>query len=220
MDPEIRRAELRCACEALGIAAPIFLGYRDSGMETWTPKAGAFVLADRDEIVERVVAEMRRLKPAAVVTFDAGGGYGHPDHARVSDVTTAAFERIRGKPGAPRVLYHQTTPRSDAERMVDEWAKNDTKPDGKPPTEDDLLQRRRFLELARPDDEITTRVDVRPVMDRKRAAFACHASQLRPEDWNLEDEAQWEEMLATEVFVRIVPRPAAGQRETALMGLA
>jgi N-acetyl-1-D-myo-inositol-2-amino-2-deoxy-alpha-D-glucopyranoside deacetylase len=188
-------------------------------MENWTPKPGAFVLADRDEVVERIAAEMRRLKPAVVVTFDPGGGYGHPDHTRVSEVATAAFERVRGESGGPLSLYHQVFPRSDAERMVQEWAKNDTKPNAKAPTEDDLLQRRRFVELARPDEEITTRVDVRAVIDRKRAALACHASQLRPEDWNVEDEAQWEESLATEAFVRVVPIPAPAERETTLAGL-
>jgi LmbE family N-acetylglucosaminyl deacetylase len=219
MDPEIRRDELRCACDALGIEPPIFLGYRDSGMENWTPKPGAFVLADRDEIVERVIEEIRRLRPAVVVTFDPGGGYGHPDHRRISDVATAAFEQILAEPGAPRSLYHQANSRSDAEKMVAEWSKNDTKPDGKPPTEDDLLQRRRFLELARPDDEITTRVDVRVVLDRKRRAFECHASQLRPEDWEAEDLERFEESLGTELFVRVHPAPAAGEFETALAGL-
>src|SRR5205807_1521247 len=112
--------ELRCACQALGVAEPIFLDYRDSGMENWTPKPGAFVLADRDEVVARVASEMRRLRPAVVVTFDPGGGYGHPDHTRISDVTTAAFDRLRGEPGSPRALYHQAFPRSQAEAMVQE----------------------------------------------------------------------------------------------------
>ena len=126
--------------------------------------------------------------------------------------------RLRGQPGAPRALYHQAIPRSDAERMVAEWSKGDDKPDGKPPTEDDLLQRRRFLELARPDEEITTRVDIRPVMERKRAAFACHASQLRPEDWEADDIERFEESMGQEIFVRVEP-PAAGEQETWFMGL-
>jgi LmbE family N-acetylglucosaminyl deacetylase len=218
MDPEIRRNELRCACDALGIAEPIFLGYRDSGMENWTPKPGAFVLADRDEIVGRIAAEIRRLRPAVVVTFDPGGGYGHPDHRLVSDVTTEAFDRVRGEPGAPTALYHQAIPRSDAEKMVAEWSRNDDKPDGKAPTEDDLLQRRRFLELSRPDNEISTRINVRPVLERKLKAFACHASQIRAEDWNTQ-EAEWEAALATELFVRVQPPPAEGETETNLLGL-
>jgi LmbE family N-acetylglucosaminyl deacetylase len=218
MDPEIRIRELRCACQALGINEPIFLGYRDSGMENWQPKEGAFVLADRVEIVGRLVAEIRRLTPAVIVTFDPSGGYGHPDHRLVSDVATAAFEATRGTPDGPRALYHSAIPRSDAEQMVAEWSKGDDRPDATGPTEDDLLQRRRFLELARPDDEITTRVDVRQVMDRKRAAFACHASQMRRDDWDDEARERFEESLSSEIFVRVWPAPAHGEQETALTG--
>jgi LmbE family N-acetylglucosaminyl deacetylase len=219
MDPEIRRDELRCACRELGAAPPIFLEYRDSGMETWTPKPGAFVLADREEIIQRLMTEIRRLRPSVVLTFDPGGGYGHPDHRLISDVATAAFERLRGEPDSPRVLYHQAVPRSDAERLVAEWSTADTGANGRAPTEDDLLQRQRFLELARPDEDITTRVDIRPVLDRKRAAFACHASRIRADSWNDEARERFEESFSTEVFVRVWPKPAAGEQETALSGL-
>jgi LmbE family N-acetylglucosaminyl deacetylase len=219
MDPEIRIRELRCACEALGVNPPIFLGYRDSGMENWTPKEGAFVLADREEIIGRLLDEIRRLRPAVILTFDPGGGYGHPDHRRISDVATAAFDRLQGEADAPRTLYHQAMPRSLAEQMVAQWAKADTTPDGKPPTEDDLLQRRRFIELARPDEDITTRVDTSAVMDRKRAAFACHASQLRQDEWDDESRQGFEESLRTEIFVRVWPAAQPGEEENALSGL-
>jgi LmbE family N-acetylglucosaminyl deacetylase len=217
MDPEIRMRELRCACAALGISEPIFLGYRDSGMENWTPKEGAFVLADRDEVVERLKREIRRLRPAVVITFDPGGGYGHPDHRRISETATAAFDALQGEPGAPRTLYHSATPRSDAERMIEQWSKAPGA-DGKEPTADDLLQRQRFLELARPDEDITTRVDVTTVMDRKRAAFACHESQMRFDDWDDEARAGFEESMTKEVFIRVSPPTAAGEQETALSG--
>jgi LmbE family N-acetylglucosaminyl deacetylase len=107
--------------------------------------------------------------------------------------------------------------------MVDEWASNDLKPEGKPPTEDDLLQRRRFLELARPDEDITTRIDVRPVMDCKRAAFACHASQIRPDEWQDQEDAEaaqrFEESMGVELFVRVEPEAAPGETESTLYGL-
>jgi mycothiol S-conjugate amidase len=223
MDPEIRIGELRCACEALGINPPIMLGYRDSGMENWAagPKPGSFVLADADEVVGRIVDEFRRLRPATVVTFDPGGGYGHPDHRRVSEVTTAAFERIRDEPGAPRALYHSAMPRSIAEAMVAEWTKSAEKPDAPPQTEDDVIQRQRFLELATPDEQITTRVDVRAVLDRKLAAFACHESQMRNMDdgWTDEAREQFEQGMGTETFVRVWPTPVAGESEAGLSGL-
>lgn len=221
MDPEIRRDELRCACRALGIDEPIFLGYRDSGMENWPRKPGSFVDVDREEVIERIVAEIRRLRPAVVLTFDPGGIYGHPDHVLVSDVASEAFRRAHAEPGGPAVLYHHALPRSWAEKMIEGWQAGDARPDAKPPTEDDLLQRRRFIELARGDDEITTTIDVRPVLGRKRAAFACHASQINADEFeNAQDAERMEESLGVELFIRVVPPPAPGEQEAWITGLA
>jgi LmbE family N-acetylglucosaminyl deacetylase len=220
MDPAIRQAELRCACRALGIADPIFLGYRDSGMENWSRKPGAFADADPEEAIGRIVAEIRRHRPAVVVTFDPGGIYGHPDHVRVSDVASEAFRRCRLEPGGPSVLYHQALPRSWAERMVAEWSAADQRSDARAPTDDDLLQRRRFVELARPDEDITTTIDVRPALDRKRKAFECHASQFRDRAGQDEDDAErMAEAFATELFIRVVPEPEPGEQETWFRGL-
>lgn len=220
MDPEIRRNELRCACRALGIDEPIFLGYRDSGMENWARKPGSFVEEDRESVIERIVVEIRRLRPGAIITFDPGGIYGHPDHVRVSDVATEAFMRAHAEPDGPTALYHLAMPRSWAQKMIDGWQKGDTKPDAKPPTEDDLLQRRRFIELARADEEITTTIDVRSALDRKRAAFACHASQINVEEFeSAEDAERMEESLGVELFIRVVPPPVPGEQETWISGL-
>ena len=219
MDPEIRRDELRCACAALGIHAPVFLGYRDSGMETWTPKSGAFVLADREEVVARLVEEVRRLRPAVIVTFDAGGIYGHPDHVRVHEVATEAYRRTSGEPGGPTALYHQGLPRSWAERMIQIWSGTGDGGEAAAPTEDDLLQRQRFLELARPDEDITTSIDVRAVLDRKHAAFRCHASQIRPEDEGRRDAEAFEDAIGVEVYIRVDPPPEPGEAETWFRGL-
>jgi LmbE family N-acetylglucosaminyl deacetylase len=222
MDPEIRRSELRCACRVLGAEEPIFLDYRDSGMENWERKAGTFAEVDRDEVVERIVGEIRRLRPAVVVTFDPGGIYGHPDHVRISETATEAFNRAHRETGGPIALYHHALPRSAAEAMAAEWASGDEKPDAKPPTEDDLLQRRRLIELARPDEDLTTTIDVRAGLARKRAAFECHASQVQRDDFEFEDAAgaeRMEELFGTEVFIRVVPAPAPGEQEAWFVGL-
>jgi LmbE family N-acetylglucosaminyl deacetylase len=220
MDPEIRRDELRCACEAMGIAPPIFLGYRDSGMESWTPKPGAFVLADEAEVVERIAAAIRAVRPAVIITFDPGGIYGHPDHVTVSARATAAFERTHAEPGGPAVLYHQVVTRTDIERMMEGWARQAAE-SGEPrePTEDDLLQQRRFMELSRPDEDVTTVIDVSSVVDQKLGALACHESQMRNE---MADPAARDDMkkwLGIEKFVRVIPPPAPGEHETRLSGL-
>lgn len=221
MDPAIRMDELRCACRALGIDEPVFLGYRDSGMENRTPKEGAFVLADRDEVIGRLLDAIRRLRPAVVVTFDPGGIYGHPDHVRVSELASEAFRRAHMEADGPLALYHQALPRSFAEKMIAEWESNDRVPDARAPTEEDLIQRRRFIELARPDADLTTTIDVRSALARKQAAFRCHASQFRPDQLDdAEDTERMEAEWGVELFIRVVPAPEPGERETWLLGLA
>jgi LmbE family N-acetylglucosaminyl deacetylase len=51
----------------------------------------AFVQAPREEAIGKVVALMRALRPQVVITFGPYGGYGHPDHIRIHEVTLAAF---------------------------------------------------------------------------------------------------------------------------------
>jgi LmbE family N-acetylglucosaminyl deacetylase len=223
LDPELRRSELRCAMTALGVAEPIFLGYGDSGMEGWAKPAGCLALADEEEVIERLVSVIRDLRPATVVTFDPGGIYGHPDHVTISARASEAFRRAAAEPDGPTTLYHQALARGDLAQwgaMEAQWTalrgEEPTAP--KEPTADDLLQQQRFVELARPDDEITTHVDVRTVLDRKLAALGCHASQVR-EDWSIAPREMLDAWLGRETFVRVEPPPLQGERETALRGV-
>ena len=223
LDPELRRGELRCAMTALGVAEPIFLGYGDSGMEGWVKPAGCLALADEEEVVERLVSVIRGLRPATIVTFDPGGIYGHPDHVTISARATAAFRRAAAEPGGPTTLYHQALARSDLAQwgeMQAQWAalRGDEPSAPTEPSADDLLQQQRFVELARPDDEVTTHVDVRPVLDRKLAAFGCHASQVR-EDWSIAPREMLDAWMGRETFIRVEPPPLPGERETALRGV-
>ncbi len=161
MDRDIRRGELRRAMAALGVAEPIFLGYRDSGMENWPRPAECFATADAGEVVARLVEIIRELRPATVLTFDPGGIYGHPDHVAISAHATAAYWQVAAEGGRP--CPAGALPRGPAAlRASSRWAGSGTssrRADGPPPapTEDDLLQARRFGELARPDEEITAR---------------------------------------------------------------
>src|SRR5690349_12854877 len=103
-----RIAELSAALSALGLDGPVFLGgagrWRDSGMEGTPPRHWQrFVDADPREAVGALVAIIRELRPHVVVTYDAVGGYGHPDHIHVHDVTMAAVAASSGSdyPGEP-----------------------------------------------------------------------------------------------------------------------
>lgn len=223
LDPELRRGELRCAMAALGVGEPIFLGYGDSGMEGWARPDGCLALADAEEVVGRLVEIIRALRPATIVTFDPGGIYGHPDHVAISARASEAFRRAAAEPGGPTTLYHQAIARGDLAawgEMEARWAelRGDAAGEPKEPTADDLLQQRRFVELARPDEDFTTRVDVRAILDRKLAAFGCHASQVR-DSWSAAPPDLLEAWLGREAFIRVEPPPLPGERETALRGV-
>jgi LmbE family N-acetylglucosaminyl deacetylase len=221
MDPEIRRAELACACRELGAAEPIFLGYRDSGMEGWGAPPGSLSLAPRDEVVDRMLAVIRRLSPAVVVTFDPGGVYGHPDHVACSAAATEAYRRARAEPGGPVALYQQALPRSAVAAMraaMEEERRRSGRAD--PPTEDELRQQQAFERLARPDEEITAVIDIRPTLDRKLAALACHDSQMRGQQWtDGEHRQELERRWGQETFVRVDPPPAPGEHEDRFVSL-
>lgn len=76
----IREEELRSAAAVLGIQEVSFLDYVD----------GEFDKADPQEAVSKIAAQIRRVQPQVVVTFDQNGLYGHPDHIAVCQFTTSA----------------------------------------------------------------------------------------------------------------------------------
>jgi len=109
-----RELELVRAARALGIADRFWLGlaparraslpsrhYLDSGM-TWIRPglAGpatdvedeALVRAPFAEMTDDIRALIAYLRPSLVISYDHGGGYGHPDHVRVHEATLAAAQ--------------------------------------------------------------------------------------------------------------------------------
>ncbi|OBG68168.1 N-acetyl-1-D-myo-inositol-2-amino-2-deoxy-alpha-D-glucopyranoside deacetylase [Mycobacterium sp. E735] len=90
-----RIGELTAALRELGVGEPHYLGgagrWRDSGMRG-TPgrRRQRFIDADEREAVGALVAIIREYRPHVVVTYDPGGGYGHPDHVHTHTVTTRA----------------------------------------------------------------------------------------------------------------------------------
>ena len=116
-----RREELRRAMATLGVhhrvlgedpGRGVLSRWRDSGM-AGTPTAAnpaAFVNADPAEAAALVAAVVAEVRPSVVVTYDAHGGYGHPDHIQAHRVTCAA---VAGLPEHERpALYAVVTPRS------------------------------------------------------------------------------------------------------------
>jgi len=87
----VREAELRLACERLGITTVRCLDHVDGTL------ADARFPALVDEVAE-IIGEFR---PDVVITFGPDGGYGHPDHVTISAVTTAACQRAVGPGHGP-----------------------------------------------------------------------------------------------------------------------
>ena len=93
------------------------LGYHDSDMmgRPGNLDPRNFWQADLDEAAGRLVWLIRRYQPDVITTYNAFGGYGHPDHIRTHDVA------VRGVPagrrsglvsGAARPEHGGTGPRS------------------------------------------------------------------------------------------------------------
>jgi LmbE family N-acetylglucosaminyl deacetylase len=116
----LRAYELDCAVKALGLAGLFKLGYRDSNMQG-TPENNhpdCMAMAPVDEAAGRIVKIFREIKPDVVITHDAGGSYGHPDHIATHKATEKAFfdagdkEKYpkAGKPFQPSKLYYMVNP--------------------------------------------------------------------------------------------------------------
>jgi len=90
---QLRLAEMKCATQVLGLAGVFDLGYRDSGMRGSEDNKlpDALAMAPIEEVTGRMVKIIREIKPDVVITHDAGGGYGHPDHIVTHNATVKAF---------------------------------------------------------------------------------------------------------------------------------
>lgn len=213
-----REAELRRSCAILGIQDLHLLGYRDSGM-AGTPankSSASFVRADFEEATGRVCRLLREVRPDVVVTFDRGGGYGHPDHIQIHKVTTAAVEAAADPARFPehqlpawRVpkFYYGATPRSRWEHFGEEIDKRGLDI-SLPLTADD------FSKYMASDEDVTTNVDVRPYLHQKRQAMLIHDSQVGTGNiFVVLPEDLFAQMLGTESFTRIHSMVPAPERE-------
>jgi len=113
---EVRHAELTEACAILGVGELHWLGYHDSGMEgaASNREPDSFWTTPLDGIVERLVGIIRDFRPDVVVTYDAHGAYGHPDHVQAHRATLLAVEAaqharflldLRDDPAAAEARY-------------------------------------------------------------------------------------------------------------------
>ncbi|MDQ3412994.1 MAG: PIG-L family deacetylase [Chloroflexota bacterium] len=219
----VRDQELRTAMAGLGVTDVRFLGYWDSGMDG-TPENDdprAFVQAPQEDVVTRLVVQVRGLRPAVVITFGPEGGYGHPDHiaihhATVDAVTQSAQAGYRPELGPPwtvDALYYTATPRDLLLKFAE---KNEG------PFRHLSMEARQRLGVR--EEDITTRIDITDRLRQKAAAVLAHASQVGdPTRFDLDaagERRHWR-MLDHEHFVRArLPwEPASGDLADPLLKL-
>lgn len=223
----IRERELRCACDVLGIGELHLLGYRDSGMagSPDNDDLRSLVQADPAEVAGKIVRLIRQVRPQVVVTFEEGGGYGHPDHVAIHRHTVAAFQAagdpsqypehvaVGLEPHVPEKLYFTALPRRffrglaqrlsalgfDLGRLADfDWES-----------------------MGVPDELCTAEIDVSAYVDIKLQAFQCHRSQLSPNGpfSLIPPEVRWD-FMGTECFSLAGSRLGPGQKpETDLFAM-
>ncbi len=183
-----REQELAEAMRALGVADHRFLHgptgarYRDSGMAVdgqglvMLPdqvSPDAFALADLDEAAGAVASVICELRPAAVVSYDPGGGYGHPDHVQAHRVTMRAVQLAAREWRVPRLFWIVVPESVFARRLAQlarERAAGDNPfaavPDGPAPS------------MVVPDDAVDVTVDASAFETAKAAALRAHATQV------------------------------------------
>ncbi len=161
-----RMAELEQAAAALGCARVVWLGYADSGLHPDPADTAAFAHSDVDEAAHRLADVLREEGADVLTTYDAHGGYGHPDHVQVHRVGVRAAE-LAGTP----VVLEATVP-SRLFRGVLAVLRVLRSPVGRSAP---LGTRTVFSDPG----TITHRVKVRGHLAAKRAAMAAHASQQR-----------------------------------------
>ncbi|MEA2644300.1 MAG: N-acetyl-D-myo-inositol-2-amino-2-deoxy-alpha-D-glucopyranoside deacetylase [Chloroflexota bacterium] len=172
---EVRSKELENASRILGVNRGEFLDYRDSGMagtgDNENPKS--FHQAPLDEAAARLAAILREERPDVVVTYDADGTYGHPDHIKAHQTTNAALDLLEKEGWRPAKLYYTGIPRTLMQQFLEALPE-----DARQQERDGTIQI-----PGTPDELITTQVDVSEYVDRKREAFAAHVTQNDPNSW-------------------------------------
>jgi len=194
-----RIVELDRACQALGVEDHRFLGgegrYRDSGMmglpDNDDPRC--FWQADVEEAARSLAKIIDEVEASVIVSYDANGFYGHPDHIQAHRVASRARELA----GGTAKLYATAMPRSVLARAVELPA-------------DSWFARNHDLSVSVPDDQVTTEVDGSAYYSAKRAAMRAHETQITVDgDYFALSNEVGQRILATEYYIQLAGPPGA-----------
>ena len=170
-----RRRELEASAAVLGVSRVVWLGYHDSGMTGWAQNddPAAFARADLDEAAGRLARIVDEEGAGVLVGYDWHGGYGHPDHVQVHRVVHRAASLV-----ARPVRLLEATMNRDRMRALMAAGPPPGMPEGEASEFDPDQPMDDGNPLGMPEAEIHWAVDVTAQIATKRAALACHASQV------------------------------------------
>jgi LmbE family N-acetylglucosaminyl deacetylase len=189
-----RVTEVREAGAILGASRVELLDYLDSGMmgEPTNENPESFWRADVDDAAGQVAALLTEVGADIFTIYDSHGGYGHPDHIQVHRVGLAAATLA----GVSQV-YEATMNRTRIMRQFVERADELAAAGIDPP---EVSEAETFGTEER---FLTHAVDVRSVIDRKKAAMKAHASQIGPESFFMQfPEDAFADAFGIEFYIR------------------
>jgi LmbE family N-acetylglucosaminyl deacetylase len=205
---QTRLAELRESCKHLGVTELETLGYHDSGMPDWEYRHSpeAFCNVPLEAVVSRIGGLIEKYRPAVVITYDPEGAYQHPDHVHAARAAIAAVEAT----GIPAKLYLTAMRRSGWQQVFDALRAAGAEVPDWELTEEEERQMRES------EARITTTIDIRPVLDRKRAALLTHASQIGDSWFSKIPPEVGEAVFGQETFILVLKDADASASETDL----
>ena len=133
----------------------------------------AFCNVPLEEVADRIGSLITKYRPQVLVAYDDKGAYQHPDHVHASLAAQAAATAT----GIPAKLYLSTM-RGSSWRKI--WEALRAAGEDMPEWEIDEERSRRALES---EERITTTIDIRPVLARKREALFAHGTQVNGDSW-------------------------------------
>jgi LmbE family N-acetylglucosaminyl deacetylase len=209
-DPEtvarLRLAELDESARILQVSALETLGYHDSGMLEWDYKgrADAFCNVPLETVAGRIGELITKYRPQVLVTYDDAGAYQHPDHVHASRAAQAAAAET----GIPAKVYLSTMKGSNWRKVFDALrAAGEEVPSWD--NDDSAEARERWRRGLESEARITTTIDIRPALARKRAALFAHGSQINDSWFSKLPQEVAEQAFGYEYFIRIADTTGA-----------
>ena len=197
----LRLAELEKSARILRVSDVEALGYHDSGMPDWDYKnrPDAFCNIPIETVADRIGGLITKYQPQVLVTYDDRGAYQHPDHVHASLAAQAAAKAT----GIPAKVYLSTMRGSTWRKIWDALrAAGEDVPEGA----EDEDRSQRALES---EERITTTIDIRSVLDRKRDALFAHGSQINDSWFSKIPQEISEAAFGYEYFIRVADSTGA-----------